>query len=70
MTKELEQARNKTSSNQKQEKKLINENKDLNKKLDEASQERANLQKKLSDLMEYNSQAKNLEAQEIKLKKQ
>ena len=47
MAKELEQARGKTSNNQKKEKQLKDENRDLNNKLEAASQERANLQKRL-----------------------
>ena len=68
MSQELAQAKSKTQNNSKREKQLKDENKDLNNQLENASKEQAILQKKLNDLMEYNNQAKNLEAQEIKLK--
>ena len=60
MAKELEQARQKTESNQKHEGKLKQENKKLADELKEARETRTQMEKQIKDLMGYNSQAKNL----------
>ena len=63
------QAQNRSAANSQEEKKLVNEKKELKQQLAEAENKRQELELQVQTMLEYSKQIKNLEVQEQSLKK-